>query len=102
MALAARDRRGRLEAQNVYLEFGAIAPRYMAPGAGGGWGDIAHLMDTVLREQVLFGTDWPMIRYDRALTEIEMLGLRPESRAAYLGGNALRLLERVEAASALR
>ncbi len=88
--------------KNVYLEFGAIAPRYQAPGAGGGWGDIAHLMDTVLREQILFGTDWPMIRYDRALTEIEMLGLRPESRAAYLGGNALRLLERVEAASAVR
>ena len=88
--------------KNVYLEFGAIAPRYMAPDAGGGWGDIAHLMDTVLREQVLFGTDWPMLRYDRALTEIDLLGLRPESRAAYLGGNALRLLERVEAASALR
>lgn len=84
--------------KNVYLEFGAIAPRYQAPGAGGGWGDIAHLMDTVLREQVLFGTDWPMIRYERALSEIDLLGLRPESRAAYLGGNALRLLERVEAA----
>jgi hypothetical protein len=59
-------------------------------------------MDTVLRGQVLFGTDWPMIRYDRALSEIEMLGLRPESRAAYLAGNALRLLERVDAASAVR
>jgi predicted TIM-barrel fold metal-dependent hydrolase len=83
--------------KNVYLEFGAIAPRYMAAGAGGGWGDIAHLMDTVLREQVLFGTDWPMLRYDRALAEIEHLGLRPESRAAYLGGNAQRLLERIDA-----
>ena len=83
--------------KNVYLEFGAIAPRYMAPGAGGGWGDIAHLMDTVLHEQVLFGADWPMLRYERALEEIELLGLRPESRDAYLGGNARRLLERIEA-----
>jgi predicted TIM-barrel fold metal-dependent hydrolase len=82
--------------KNVYLEFGAIAPRYMAPGAGGGWGDIAHLMDTVLREQVLFGADWPMLRYERALEEVELLGLRPESRDAYLGGNAQRLLERSE------
>ena len=81
--------------KNVYLEFGAIAPRYQAPGAGGGWGDIAHLMDTVLREQVLFGTDWPMLRYDRALEEIDLLGLRPASREAYLHGNAERLLERV-------
>lgn len=83
--------------KNVYLEFGAIAPRYMAAGAGGGWGDIAHLMDTVLRDQILFGTDWPMLRYDRALEEIDRLGLRPASRAAYLGGNALRLLERIDA-----
>jgi len=82
--------------KNVYLEFGAIAPRYMAPGAGGGWGDIAHLMDTVLREQVLFGTDWPMLRYERALEEVELLGLRPASRDAYLGGNAQRLLEGIE------
>ncbi len=81
--------------KNVYLEFGAIAPRYQAPGAGGGWGDIAHLMDTVLRDQVLFGTDWPMIRYDRFFDELGLLGLRPESRAAYLGGNAQRLLERI-------
>jgi len=81
--------------KNVYLEFGAIAPRYQAPGAGGGWGDIAHLMDTVLREQVLFGTDWPMLRYGRALEEIDLLGLRPASRQAYLHGNAERLLERV-------
>ncbi len=81
--------------RNVYLEFGAIAPRYQAPGAGGGWGDIAHLMDTVLRERVLFGTDWPMLRYERALEEINLLGLRPQSRAAYLAGNAERLLDRL-------
>ena len=87
--------------KNVYLEFGAIAPRYQAPLAGGGWGDIAHLMDTVLRDQVLFGTDWPMLRYERAVAEIDLLGLRPESRAAYLGGNARRLLERVDAALAV-
>jgi uncharacterized protein len=80
---------------NVYLEFGAIAPRYQAPGAGGGWGDIAHLMDTVLRDKVMFGTDWPMLRYDRVLAEIDSLGLRPESREAYLSGNATRLLERI-------
>lgn len=84
--------------KNVYLEFGAIAPRYMAPGAGGGWGDVAHLMDTVLRNQILFGTDWPMLTYTRVFDELDGLGLRPESQAAYLGGNALRLLERVDAA----
>src|SRR6266513_3803145 len=28
------------------------------------------ILDTVLRGQVLFGTDWPMLRYERALAEI--------------------------------
>lgn len=81
--------------KNVYLEFGAISPRYQAAGAGGGWGDIAHLMDTVLRDQVLFGTDWPMMHYDRVMEELDLLGLREASRTAYLGGNAERLLDRV-------
>jgi predicted TIM-barrel fold metal-dependent hydrolase len=79
---------------NVYLEFGAIAPMYMGAAAGGGWGDMVHLMDTVLREKILFGTDWPMLHYDRALREISELGLRQESLDAYLFGNAEKLLER--------
>jgi predicted TIM-barrel fold metal-dependent hydrolase len=82
---------------NVYLEFGAIAPKYMA--ANGGWGDMVHFMDTVLHEKVLFGTDWPMLRYDRVLEEVEQLGLRQRSLEAYLGGNAERLLSRVLSAA---
>jgi uncharacterized protein len=80
--------------RNVYLEFGAISPKYMAPTAGGGWGDMVHLMDTVLREKILFGTDWPMLRYERALEEVQSLELREASLEAYLHGNAERLLER--------
>jgi predicted TIM-barrel fold metal-dependent hydrolase len=80
--------------RNVYLEFGAISPKYMAPTAGGGWGDMVHLMDTVLREKILFGTDWPMLRYERALEEVQALELREASLEAYLHGNAERLLER--------
>jgi predicted TIM-barrel fold metal-dependent hydrolase len=57
-------------------------------------------MDTVLRDQVLFGTDWPMLRYDRAFDEIDRLGLRPQSQAAYLGGNARRLRERIDSSLA--
>jgi predicted TIM-barrel fold metal-dependent hydrolase len=78
---------------NVYLEFGAIAPRYLADR--GGWGDIVHFMDTVLRERVIFGTDWPMLRYERALEEIDGLGLREESRRRFLHDNAQALLERI-------
>lgn len=79
--------------KNVYLEFGAIAPRYLEDQ--GGWGDIVHFMDTVLRDRVLFGTDWPMLRYERALEEIGALELREESRRCFLHDNANALLERI-------
>lgn len=79
--------------RNVYLEFGAIAPKYIA--SGGGWGDTRQFMDTVLHEKILFGTDWPMMRYDRVLEEMSALGLRERSLEAYLGGNAERLLDRI-------
>ncbi len=79
--------------KNVYVEFGAIAPKYLA--SNGGWGDTLHFMDTVLRDRILFGTDWPMLRYERALTEISSLNLRDKSREAYLHGNAKALLERI-------
>lgn len=79
--------------QNVFLEFGAIRPKYL--GDRGGWGDTVHFADTILRERVMFGTDWPMLRYETALPEIAELGLRQESEAAFLRGNAQRLLERI-------
>jgi len=78
---------------NVYLEFGAIAPRYMA--RDGGWGDMVHFMDTVLRDKILFGSDWPMLRYERAFSEIAQLQLSDSSLEAYLEGNARRLLDRL-------
>jgi predicted TIM-barrel fold metal-dependent hydrolase len=79
--------------KNVFLEFGAIAPRYLQDR--GGWGDVVHFMDTVLSERVLFGTDWPMLRYGRALEEIGALDLREESRRRFLHDNAKGLLERI-------
>jgi predicted TIM-barrel fold metal-dependent hydrolase len=79
--------------KNVYVEFGAIAPKYLV--SGGGWGDTVHFMDTVLRDRILFGTDWPMLRYERALAEIDSLPLRDSAREAYLYGNAKALLERI-------
>jgi predicted TIM-barrel fold metal-dependent hydrolase len=78
---------------NVYLEYGAIAPKYMA--SGGGWGDTTRFMDSVLRTKVLFGTDWPMLRYERALPELELLQLRPQSHEAYTRTNAEQLLGRI-------
>ena len=51
-----------------------------------------RFMDRVLRDQVLFATDWPVFPHRRALDEWHDLGLREETLDALLGGNVERLL----------
>jgi uncharacterized protein len=43
-------------------------------------------------DRILFGSDYPLLRYRRCLDEIRTLGLSPDVEAAVLGGNAARLL----------
>jgi predicted TIM-barrel fold metal-dependent hydrolase len=76
---------------SVYLEFGAIAPKYVArPGTG--WDPLFGMMRNVLRDQVLYGSDWPMMPPKRALTEWRESGLDDRSLEALLHDNAARLL----------
>lgn len=74
----------------VYLEFGALAPKYVArPGSG--WDAMFAMMPTVLREKVLYGSDWPMIAPTRALAEWRASGLPAPALEALFAGNARRL-----------
>lgn len=43
------------------------------------------------RTRVLFGTNWPMLSAERCLEHLDDLGLDPETRDLYLGGNAARI-----------
>lgn len=79
---------------NVYLEFGAISPKYLAHPHGG-WGPMLHFMNSVLSDQILFGTDWPVIRYARMIEESRQLGLKEPVLESYLYRNAERLLHRI-------
>jgi predicted TIM-barrel fold metal-dependent hydrolase len=75
----------------VMLELGGLAPKYvMRPGTG--WDVLGTLAGTLLRDQVLFATDWPIMDHARALHEWRASGLRPDAVEAILGGNARRLL----------
>jgi uncharacterized protein len=47
------------------------------------------------REKVLFGTDWPVIDPERAVQEIEALGLRPESHRLMMRDNALAVFTKL-------
>ncbi|CCH79061.1 Amidohydrolase 2 [Nostocoides japonicum T1-X7] len=74
----------------VYLEFGALAPKYVAR-AGSGWDAMFAMMPNVLRDQVLYGSDWPMMQPARALAEWRGSGLPEAALDALFFGNAQRL-----------
>jgi predicted TIM-barrel fold metal-dependent hydrolase len=79
---------------NVYLEFGAIAPRYLASSEGG-WQPMRQFMNSVLQDRILFGSDWPMLSHDRLMAEIPLLQLKDSVLEKYLKKNAEALLDRV-------
>ncbi|MBI2323311.1 MAG: amidohydrolase [Chloroflexi bacterium] len=71
---------------NVYIGSDAYAPKY--------WSEpFVHFIDSWGRDKVLFGTDWPVIDPERAIAEIEELGLRPEAKRKFLRENALRVFK---------
>jgi len=78
---------------NVYAEFGGLAPRYVLE-QNTGWEVMHRFMNSVLSDQVLFGTDWPTFTMDRALAEWRRGDLKPAVLEALMHANAERLLGR--------
>jgi predicted TIM-barrel fold metal-dependent hydrolase len=52
-----------------------------------------HYANTYGREKVMFGTDWPVIHPERAMAEVEGLGLDPVAKRMLLRDNALRVFK---------
>ncbi len=75
---------------SVYLEFGGLAPKYIS-ALGSGWEVMYRFMNSVLQDQVLYGTDWPAFDIGRALGEWRAMGLKETVRDKLLGGNAANL-----------
>ena len=61
------------------------SPKYFPP-------QLVHHANTLLREQVLFGTDYPFITPERWLADFDTLDIKPEVRPLILKENAIRLL----------
>lgn len=80
---------------NVFVEIGAVSPRYIGtPGAG--WEVLMqHGNSSLLSDRVLFATD-NMLPYARAVEELRALPLKDAVKEQWLGLNAERLLARVE------
>jgi predicted TIM-barrel fold metal-dependent hydrolase len=74
-----------LHKPNVYIDLSGWSPKYFAPV-------LVQYADTLLRDKVLFGSDYPLITPDRWLKDFATLPIRDEVRPKILKGNAVRLL----------
>ena len=75
---------------NVYLEIGAVSPKYIArPGTG--WELLMTYGNSLLQDQILFATD-SLIPHERAVKEVDMLPLKDVVKEKLLYQNGARLL----------
>ncbi|MDA8103374.1 MAG: amidohydrolase family protein [Nitrospiraceae bacterium] len=77
----------------VFAEFGGLAPRYVCE-QNTGWEVMFRFMNTLLADQVLHGTDWPVFPMQKAVDQWKAGGLREKTLRGVLGANAARLLGR--------
>jgi predicted TIM-barrel fold metal-dependent hydrolase len=69
----------------VYIDLSGWSPKYFPP-------QLVQYANTLLKRQVLFGSDYPMITPDRWLRDFEQIDIDDEVRPLVLKENAARLL----------
>jgi uncharacterized protein len=69
----------------VFIDLSGWSPKYFPP-------QLVQYSNTLLKHQVLFGSDYPMITPDRWLRDFEQLDIDDEVRPLVLKENAARLL----------
>jgi predicted TIM-barrel fold metal-dependent hydrolase len=70
---------------NVYIDLSGWSPKYFPP-------ILVRYANTLLKDRVLFGSDWPAITPDRWLKDFDTLEIRPDVKPKILKENARRLL----------
>jgi len=71
---------------NVYIDLSGWSPKYFPD-------ILVRYTNTLLREKMLFGSDFPLLTPDRWLADFERLEIREEVRPLVLKENAARLLK---------
>jgi uncharacterized protein len=71
---------------NVFIDLSGWSPKYFPP-------NLVQYSNTLLKDRVLFGSDYPAITPDRWLADFEKLPIKPEVRPLILKQNAIRLLQ---------
>ena len=75
-----------LKHPNVYLGSDAHAPKYWDP-------KFVHFLKTRGKNKVIFGTDFPIIGFERAMTEIQQHGFSEEIQQKFLRENVIRIFQ---------
>ncbi len=70
---------------NVFIDLSGWSPKYFPP-------ILVRYANSILKNKMLFGSDWPAITPDRWLADFEQLEIKPEVRALILKENARKLL----------
>ena len=76
---------------NVYIGIVAVRPKYLDVD-NSGYEMLCKYGNSVLQDQMIFGTAFPMQPVERAVAEINGLPLKEEVRKKWLYGNAAKLL----------
>ena len=70
--------------KNVFIGCDAHSPKYWPQS-------FVHFINSWGQDKVIFGTDYPVLDFERTLNEIDALGLRPQSLEKLLRENARKL-----------
>jgi predicted TIM-barrel fold metal-dependent hydrolase len=70
---------------NVFLDLSGYSPKYIPP-------QYIQFANTLLQDQMVFGSDYPFIPPERWLADFEEAGFRPQVRDKILLLNAQRML----------
>lgn len=74
-----------VQKNNVYMDLSGYLPKYIAP-------EVIRYANTVLKDKVMFGTDYPFITPQRWLESFNTLDIKEESREKILYKNARKFL----------
>lgn len=70
---------------NTWIDLSGWSPKYFPP-------QLVRHAGTLLKDRVLFGSDFPMLSPDRWMRDIEQTDIKPEALPGILKDNAVRLL----------
>ena len=70
--------------ENVFISTDAHSPKY--------WPDsVVRYINSYGQDKVIFGSDFPVLRFQRTVEEIDQLDLKPEVRRKFMRDNVVRI-----------